>query len=181
MGLLEKQSAVSPSVVRELLDYDRESGTLTWRARSLKWFKDERSWKIWNTRYSGRPAFTAVGNSGYLCGSLFNSLYPAHRVAWAHMHGEWPAGDVDHRNRDKTDNRAINLREASRSQNLTNRGGVRGYQKHGRRWRAYISRAKRCVCVGSYGCETAAMLARRAAERQEYGEFSQRYEGNSDR
>ena len=38
------------------------------------------------------------------------------------MHfGEWPTYDVDHINGDRGDNRAVNLRSATRSQNCLNR------------------------------------------------------------
>lgn len=37
-------------------------------------------------------------------------IYPAHRLAWLYMTGEYPQRDVDHKNWDKTDNRFSNLR-----------------------------------------------------------------------
>ena len=45
----------------------------------------------------------------------------AHRLAWLLYYGDWPANDVDHINRNRSDNRIENLRQLSRSQNLLNR------------------------------------------------------------
>jgi len=45
----------------------------------------------------------------------------AHRLAWLLTYGDWPVGDIDHINHDRSDNRLENLRELTRSQNLFNR------------------------------------------------------------
>ena len=39
--------------------------------------------------------------------------YYAHRLAWFYVYGEWPEGDLDHENEDKTDNRINNLRPST--------------------------------------------------------------------
>ena len=38
------------------------------------------------------------------------ATYQAHRLAILHATGEWPAGDVRHKNRRKDDNRPSNLK-----------------------------------------------------------------------
>jgi hypothetical protein len=38
------------------------------------------------------------------------------------MVGGWPSADIDHVNQDRSDNRWVNLRAASRSQNVLNSG-----------------------------------------------------------
>lgn len=45
----------------------------------------------------------------------------AHRLAWAHYYGRWPDGYVDHMNRNRSDNRISNLREASPNVHAANR------------------------------------------------------------
>lgn len=50
----------------------------------------------------------------------FKTKVLAHRLAWLLHYGEWPEGDVDHIDRNKSNNRIDNLRDVSRSQNLLN-------------------------------------------------------------
>jgi len=45
----------------------------------------------------------------------------AHHIVWAWTHGEWPSGEIDHINGDRSDNRISNLRAATVAQNRTNR------------------------------------------------------------
>ena len=64
----------------------------------------------------------AVGhltNHGYYRFSYKGSRYLSHRVVWA-LHGNDQATDVDHINRDRTDNRIENLRAASTAENAFN-------------------------------------------------------------
>ena len=45
----------------------------------------------------------------------------AHHIVWTWVHGEWPKGEIDHINGDRSDNRIENLREVTVAQNRTNR------------------------------------------------------------
>lgn len=61
-------------------------------------------------------------------------LYQAHRLAWLYEHGVWPSGLIDHVDENKQNNRLVNLRVASLSENATNQSrpqrnnklGIRG-------------------------------------------------------
>lgn len=111
---------------------------------------------------------------------------PAHRVAWFLSHGSWPKHYIDHINQEKGDNRLENLRQATPSQNLMNKGKyltnsqtntrtithgvyVGVDQMKSGRWRA--------ICARKYlGCydtpEEAALAYNKEAERR-FGEYAQ--------
>jgi hypothetical protein len=57
---------------------------------------------------------------GYIRISFKRRLYLAHRLAWLYVHGRWPVDQIDHINGVKSDNRILNLREATAIQNLQN-------------------------------------------------------------
>jgi hypothetical protein len=59
---------------------------------------------------------------GYIYVNFKRRQLLAHRLAWLLMTGEWPKHFLDHINRDKTDNRWANLREASSVENAQNMG-----------------------------------------------------------
>ncbi|PPS61017.1 HNH endonuclease signature motif containing protein [Pseudomonas sp. BRM28] len=112
--------------LREQLTYDRETGEFRWAVRKQK---------VKLGSVAGK-----VKKSGYVEIRIDLVSYQAHRLAWLYVTGQWPQGDIDHINRSPGDNRFVNLREASRSQNLCNVGalstsatGVRGVDLQGQR------------------------------------------------
>lgn len=99
--------ALSLKRLRQVLDYDPETGILSWRVRLSPRCK------------IGKPA--GVVKLGYRKISIDGRNYPASHLAWFHFYGVVPDGIVDHKNLDKDDNRIANLREATDSQNAFNR------------------------------------------------------------
>jgi hypothetical protein len=57
---------------------------------------------------------------GYYQVCVQAKVYLAHRLAWFYVHGVWPKEEIDHKNRDPSDNRIANLREATSLQNKYN-------------------------------------------------------------
>ena len=94
--------------LKENLSYDPTTGIFT-RLKALK------------KSQVGKPAGTVLP-LGYVSIGLGGKVYYAHRLAWFYVYGVWPADQIDHVNRDKADNRFLNLREATRSINNANVG-----------------------------------------------------------
>jgi hypothetical protein len=97
----------------------------------------------------------------------------AHRVVWAIVHGEWPAGQIDHIDGDRSNNRIGNLRVVSTVENArnagvysTNRSGVSGvtWRASDKRWMVTISVENSTRYIGCYQEQWVAIVAREAAE-----------------
>lgn len=167
-----------PTLLRQLLRYDPETGKLFWKRRSPALFKDSPTRTAahkcanWNAAYDGKEAFTAKSH-GYPTGAINNQLIKAHRVIWAITHGAWPKGQIDHINGVRWDNRIANLRDVSLTENLrnmplqkNNTSGVVGvlWYKQTSRWQAQISHEGKSIHLGFYRGIEEASAARRAAE-----------------
>lgn len=161
------------TTLRKLLDYNPETGSLTWRERPASMFEGrERSAShcaaIWNARYAGTPALAAKKANGYLYGSIDDRHVHAHRVAFKWMTGVDP-DDVDHIDGDRTNNRYANLRNCTRSENLRNakrnkrnQTGVSGVRIKRGKWNARIG----SLNIGTFDTFEEAASARKAAERE---------------
>ena len=165
--------------IRELLDYNPDTGKFTWRIRDTKWFKATWAATAWNKRWAGKPALTAQAlrdrgeKKAYLAGRILYERVLAHRVAWAHYHGYWPEIVIDHINGDTTDNRICNLREATHQQNSMNRDISKNNKKGYENIRKYKSgRWSARVSLGTYDTFEEARDAYNAAARMLHGEFA---------
>lgn len=160
-----------------LLEYDAESGTLTWKHRDASAFTDLKqranaTAQMWNKKFAGKPAFTAIGN-GYYRGSIFDKRYEAHRVIWALHNGEWPKSEIDHIDGNGLNNRLINLRLASRTDQTrnsamprTNKSGVVGVcqYRNSTKWKAFIHLNNRVKHLGTFANKQDAIQVRKQAE-----------------
>lgn len=164
-------SVLTPEAVRAALDYDPETGRLTWRVREMP---KRRGSATWNVRYAGKEAFTFVTRKGYRYGTVLNQRLMAHRVIWFMVHGRWP-NQVDHINGDRQDNRLCNLREVDNRTNCRNRTQRRSLplgiyrSKNGKRWVACLgnTRDKGSTHLGTFDTLNEAVAARKDAERRE--------------
>jgi len=147
--------------LRSILHYDPETGVFT--------------------RLKAGRGVTAIGgtagarmSNGYRNISVMNRRYLAHRLAWLYVYDSWPETQIDHVNRDRSDNRILNLREATPRQNGQNKGmlisntsGYAGVSWHRLRskWRANIKHNRVQIHLGLFESIEDAVAARKAAEK----------------
>ena len=93
----------------------------------------------------------SVSNRGYLKLQVaYNQVFAAHRVAWAIYYNEQPPKEIDHKNRNKTDNSISNLIASDRVQNNANKN-CKGYtiDPYGR-YRVRVTVGGKRISVGIY-------------------------------
>lgn len=111
----------------------------------------------------------------YIRIGIKGKLHRAHRLVWLYIHGKFPENDIDHINGDGTDNRLVNLRAVTRSENgqnarlhIDNNSGVSGvyWNKKNERWYAQIHVDKKKKHLGCFKHINDAVIARRMAEKK---------------
>lgn len=162
------------ATLRELLDYNPESGALTWRVRPAHYFKSTGAATGWNEKYAGTAALNCPMVGGYLHGSLLGFRQYAHRVVWKWLYGDEPP-QVDHDNGNKADNRQANLNAANpiiNGRNMRYRGGTPSgnigvaWSTNAGRWRAYLSANGKQKHLGYFPTIAAAKAARVKANKE---------------
>lgn len=157
---------LTQEAVRDLLEYDQESGVLTWRKS--------------NGAHKAGHRAGGLGVRGYRLISVNGKRYPEHRIIFLWMTGVFPPHDVDHVNRDKSDNRWSNLRPATRAENLHNlarragnSSGKRGVWWHAKaaKWTAQIRVRGRRIHLGLFDSVDLASEAYEAAACKHFGAF----------
>lgn len=150
--------------LKELLHYDPETGVfsnnINRSSRALKGLK------------------TGTDNGrGYIKIKINKKMYYAHRLAWLYKYGYSPENEIDHINRNKSDNRLCNLRHVSRvcnSQNssisIRNKTGVTGvsFHKKAKKWIVQVRNNNNSVYVGIFDNFVNAVYSRWEAEKK-YG------------
>lgn len=177
--------ALTADILRKLLRYEPETGHLFWRHRSEEFTVSgansvTQETRRWNSRHAGRPALTSPHpTKGYLTGCVLSVPIKAHIAAWAIFHGVWPAGIVDHRNRNTADNWIKNLRLASAGENARNRrahrgsaSGLKGVAPYRDKWKAVITVNGRFVYLGLFATKEAAAAAYDCAALEMHGSFA---------
>lgn len=143
----------------ELLSYDSVTGTFTWKTSRQKCEK-------------GSVAGT-LHALGYRHIKIDGVRYLEHQLAWYYIHGKLPEGEIDHINGIRNDNRIVNLRDVSKSENQRNSGirkdnttGVTGVTRDGSRWKAQIRINGKKKNLGRFNTFEEAKSARLNAEKE---------------
>lgn len=166
-NLVEAHSLEGVQVTQELLHryftYDSASGQLIYRSRPSK------------TVSIGAVAGSISGtlpDHGYVVIPFGGKTYPAHRLIWCYVHGEFPDKQIDHIDHNRTNNRISNLRLADNHTNMknkslytTNTSGYSGVEPHGNNWKARIGVNGTKVLLGVFTTFNEAVAARKAAEK----------------
>lgn len=98
---------VTADRLRSVLNYDPATGEFRWLTSR-------------GTQQRGAIAgFHWTG--GYRKIRVYGRNYFSHRLAFLFMTGKWPNKETDHINRIRCDNRWVNLREATRAENMQNK------------------------------------------------------------
>ncbi len=153
-------SDLTPEMMRAAFNYDPDTGLITKRDTGAVV-----GWK---------------NSKGYLSVSYLGRSIRSHRLAWAHYHGCWPKEEIDHKNRNRADNRIDNLREATSSQNKINSAlkknklGVSGvtFRKRYSKYVARISINKHRIHLGTFDNPQDAERAFISARAAAFGEFA---------
>jgi hypothetical protein len=124
------KTEITAEHVRSLLKYDADSGVFTWRVRPCYSMR------------AGDIAGSPDPINRYVRIKIGGELYLAHRLAWLYVYGEWPQNEIDHKDRNRENNRLSNLRTATPQENrcnkkiyannLTGAKGVYWHKQHGK-------------------------------------------------
>jgi hypothetical protein len=154
--------------LKRLLHYDPITGHFRWLVRpSRRTYVDD--------------VAGCTKKSGYVYIVYKRKPYLAHRLAFLYMTGHFPKRHVDHVNQNKADNSWGNLRECSRSQNMSNRPGHRGTSSKYRgvswsaarlKWKVAIQKDGVSYHAGYYVTEPAAAQAYNRLAKKLHGEFA---------
>lgn len=167
---------ITQSYLKTRLEYCPESGKFTWLPIKERSRRDA----YWNRAHAGNIAGT-VKMSGYVRVKLDGIEYAAHRLAWLYAHNETPSSEIDHKDRDRSNNRLDNLRPATRKQNSQNKkipqnntSGATGVTWHSglRKWQASLETDGKLYYFGVHSVFEAAVAARADGQAKVFGEWA---------
>ena len=159
---------ITQSRVKELFNYDPETGILT-----NKIARGNRRGKIGDEVGS-------ITSHGYLDTTVAGKRCYIHRICFLHYHGFLPKS-VDHRNTNKLDNKIKNLRAATVQENncnkveiSTNTSGHRNvyWHKASSKWRVAVQKDGKSNHIGLYADKSVAINAAKEARSVFFGEFA---------
>jgi hypothetical protein len=158
---------VSQEYLKSILRYEPETGKWFWRSHR-------------NSRVRAGDEAGYIRKDGYVIIRIDGATYVASRLAWLYVHGTSPH-EVDHRDTNPSNNRANNLREATRSQNGANKTvrrdnilGLKGvsYMPSKRKFRARVTKDRKEIHIGLFATPEEAHAAYVERSKQLHGEFA---------
>lgn len=159
---------IDPSTLRDIFSYNPKSGKLKWRRTRCH-------------RLQTGDTAGCRSRKGRIVVKIGAKSVFASRLIWAYMTGTWPTKQIDHINRDPSDNRWRNLREVTSAQNAwntrisrDNSSGSKGvtWNKNEKRWRVRIMVNGTTYLLGRFLDKWEAIAAYEKAAIEIHGEFS---------
>lgn len=157
-------SDITREQLKQLLEYDPNTGTFTWLSCKAG-------------QVQPGAAAGHIRKDGYASIKIGGKAYKAHRLAWLYMTGNWPE-EIDHRDRDPSNNRWENLREATHAENCRNRiysnstGATGVSRERNGRFRARIKKDGIRIFLGIFDTPDEAHAVVMAAKKKMHGEFA---------
>jgi hypothetical protein len=151
--------------------FELRGSEVYWRSRPVRHFSSEHAWKVFQTKYAGKPAGRKE-LSGYISINIRHKgarlQFQAHRVIWMLHYGSWPQKVIDHINRDRSDNRIENLRDVDVSVNVQNKvngksSGHKGSMKSRTKFMSHVRVGPKYVYLGIFERESDAQEYHRQA------------------
>lgn len=136
---------------------------------------------LWRNFHNYYKIVGYFNDKKYLQVSVKCNMLKVHRVAWFLYYGEFPVNQIDHIDRNRSNNKIQNLREVTHDQNMLNKSmyhnsstklvGV-SWHKTNKKYRAYIGFETKIIHIGYYSTaeEASAAYQKKAAEL--FGEFN---------
>jgi HNH endonuclease/AP2 domain len=158
-----RQLSLTQERLKEVLRYFPTTGRFRWRVRQ-------------GARGPGSEAGT-LRSHGYYSITVDGVPHYSHRLAWLHVHGEHPTGEIDHKNQNPADNRIANLQHLPHPVHvwhavMRHMSPTTGLYRRGRKWHARITVNHRQYYLGTYDTRKEAAAAYRCAAQLLRGDFA---------
>ena len=158
---------LTQSQLKFRLDYNQDTGIFTWITVN-----------DYTHNVKVGDVAGSVNDQGYTKIMIKGKHYSAHRLAFLYVEGGFPVDCVDHINGIKSDNRFVNLRYATNSENSKNKSKYKcnksgftgvGWHKRDRVWVASIRVERKPIHLGNFKNLSDAVLARvNASEKYKF-------------
>lgn len=163
--LQDQQRKITQCYLKEILNYDSESGIFTWKNPISRKCK------------RGEVAGGINRSVGYRFISINNRRHAEHRLAWLYVYGNLPSDFIDHIDGNRLNNRINNLRNAknyenhqNRIKNKNNKSGYVGvcFVAEKNKYKAQITLLGKCYHLGYFTDAHSASLVYLKAKKDKH-------------